>query len=486
MKRSIPIRAKLAFILIASLCLSFFLGALAIDHTIEKRFAVLEDREIHDDLHRLAQVISSQVTVLEKTAGDWALWDDSYAFMAGKKKEFAAQNFLQSVLENLDVDTNRFYTLDRKLQSGVDRQGNLGNVSYSQFFDSEIPKLDVLFPSKEDTSIKAGIVVMAGRYFYFASSGIRKSDGLGEANGHAIFLKEMNSTFLAHLANLTGLNTTLGPATKFSPPEIFENGKEFSRIHLLREIPSMDRAFYWAHGNKNAQITLIANDATGKPALTFTFSKSRLMLKEGQRTIVEIIATFLLTSLLAVVILGFFIDKLVGLPVLQLSEQMQNVRKQVRQRVTTAGNDELSRLSQQINEMLATIEDQSHFIQGILHNIQAGFLMVDKNGLIQPRYSEHCEMIFRVQHLENRKLAELLYKNEKEVRIFETILSQILDDSMPEQIATALLPDRLTIPSGRLVTLHATRHWNDNGYVAAVHFTITEISENDQRQMKVS
>ena len=64
-------------------------------------FRGLEGDEVRLDVERAQTAVSSQLDALRSVAGDWAPWDDAYAFVLGKNPGFIASNLTDKAIQNL-------------------------------------------------------------------------------------------------------------------------------------------------------------------------------------------------------------------------------------------------------------------------------------------------------------------------------------------------------------------------------------------------
>ena len=63
-----------------------FIGLVVILYLVSRSiligsFAELEEQDTHQNVERVLTALSGDVSLLDATVGDWASWDDTYAFI---------------------------------------------------------------------------------------------------------------------------------------------------------------------------------------------------------------------------------------------------------------------------------------------------------------------------------------------------------------------------------------------------------------------
>lgn len=83
-----------------------------------------EQHNIQAELKQLWLTFESRRQTLQSHSQDYAVWDETYAFMAGGDPAYLERNFTASVLANLAVDQVLFIKPDGSLFAGLDHTGS--------------------------------------------------------------------------------------------------------------------------------------------------------------------------------------------------------------------------------------------------------------------------------------------------------------------------------------------------------------------------
>ncbi len=139
----------------------------------------------------------------------------------------------------------------------------------------------------------------------------------------------------------------------------------------------------------------------------------------------------------------------------------------------------LEEYSRQLERMNSSLEDRvkerSLALQTILNNVQSGFLLVNRDGVIQEGYTKSCQTLFGNQITAGLRLAQLLGLNASEASYYELAIREIFEDLMPEEVTTQQLPQRFHLGE-RALRLVASAVRDEAGKVALVLFTVTDVT----------
>jgi ABC-type transport system substrate-binding protein/signal transduction histidine kinase len=118
-------------------------------------------------------------------------------------------------------------------------------------------------------------------------------------------------------------------------------------------------------------------------------------------------------------------------------------------------------------------------IRTILDNLPYGLFVTDREGRMQPGYSEACREIFsgaKGYALEGRKLTELLGLSRRDADRFDCAYEQIIDDILPAGVLLSQLPERVRMGE-RTFSLRGSLVRDKVGALSGVLFTLLDISD---------
>jgi len=154
-------------------------------------FMILEKNQNDKNINTILKSMNTQIENISSIADDYSKWDDSYAFVLNKNKEYIYENFREgtNTLNDLGVD---FIIYSNKQQE----------ILFSKYknktleIDRKVFESDILNKFKNKNKINT-IVKFKSHYLYLIKSDILKSDETGEVNGWIISGKIITNDSLA-------------------------------------------------------------------------------------------------------------------------------------------------------------------------------------------------------------------------------------------------------------------------------------------------
>jgi len=145
-----------------------------------------------------------------------------------------------------------------------------------------------------------------------------------------------------------------------------------------------------------------------------------------------------------------------------------------RQEVMRARAQELERHNADLEEKVA---DRTRTIREILDHVVTGFMLVDREGVIQPGYTESCYGLFSTsEKLAGKTLWTVLGLDADEAFAYELGFEQLIADFFPEETALGQLRDKFTIDD-HVVQIVGRVIRDEEGEIAKLLFTISDITE---------
>lgn len=147
----------------------------------------------------------------------------------------------------------------------------------------------------------------------------------------------------------------------------------------------------------------------------------------------------------------------------------------------------LQEYSRQLEKANSNLEDRvrerSHALQTILNNVQSGFLLVNREGVIQDGFTKSCKTLFADRIQTGMRLTQLLGMKEGDAHYFELSIGEIFEDFMPEEVTTQQLPQRFRLGE-RALRLVASAVRSQAGSIELVLFTITDVTALEQAEQE--
>lgn len=324
---------RMAVILILATAVSWFV----ISNIVLERFSLLELERNQTNIARTRDALDLQIEALETKMGDWAVWDDAYAYMSNGNKEFEVSSLATGSLLTMKIDSFVWIT-------------NAGKIRWAKRFEQSSESA-IALDSKEqrfflDLAEKLnlakggshkGIVSVPSRgIFIIGLFPVLKSTGKGDFSGHIVVTRAIDQSFMDRLSSLTKLNLSL---------------KTFQSI----DVPSYKDVIE-AENESNVVGRMVFEDLFHKPAMEISFRHSRYILEEGKSLLRTAFIAFALIIIITFFSIWVLMNRFMVSRVLNILRELKDLRETKDNRLLSSqtNNDELGTLVENINQFLTT------------------------------------------------------------------------------------------------------------------------------------
>jgi signal transduction histidine kinase len=343
-KKSFLIVAGTALALLASL---YFAGRRII---LDSALA-LEQENVSLDLARVIGALDAESARLVRSAGDWAAWDESYAFVADRNPAFVVKNLDDESLRTLDIGAMLF--LDRAGQVvaakelGVGGEGTRGLARALQQQIARDPGAWAL-----GRPVPRRLLALDGRFAIVASRPIVDSLRTAPPRGTLLFAQPLDigrtatAARIAHLeAAIMGLDDARVPA---DVRERLGRSGETDPIVVVR--PKSFRAVAgW----------ILLRDFAGGPPQALVLTELRAIYVQGVRSLSYFMGALALSVFAFGLMVAVLLERLVLSRLSRLSAGVQGVvgAADLSLRVDVRGGDEIAALATEVNRMFGRLEE---------------------------------------------------------------------------------------------------------------------------------
>ena len=345
---------KKTLLIISVTILSLLLGLYLASRTIVLRsFVTLEEKQLRQRLEQARSALFDEIAALDRLVFDWALWDDSYEFIADGNSKY--------ILSNLGDTTFAAQKLNLIVYLDAANQ-----IVFQKGFDPEQAKETALPPDlprhltpdalllrqRDPQSRVTGILLLAEGPLLVASRPIMTSAQQGPIRGTLIMGRYLTAAEVAQLANITHLALTVQRFDDPQTPADFH-----SRAFLSKANPIGTQCL-------TAQAIaghILIEDIYGHPSIVLRVDMLREIYQQGQASVFYFVSALFIGSLTLGAVILFLLEKTVLSRVARLSAHVRAIHtgQDLAKRVAVTGQDELAHLADAMNKMLAALE-QSH------------------------------------------------------------------------------------------------------------------------------
>jgi PAS domain S-box-containing protein len=240
-------------------------------------FARLEERNTRLNVEQAQDALADDLAQLNITAGDYAGWDDTYAFIEDANPAYVEANTGAAVLSNLQINLWAFVHASGRIV--FSKAFDLDTEAELPFPDSLSAYLSVgspLLRHADTESSVAGIVLLPEGPVLLVSRPILTSEYQGPIRGALIMGRYLNATKIGQLAQTTHLSLAVYPIGGAPPPDV-----QAARAALSEDKPIQVRPL----GDQAIAGYALLKDLDGQPALVLRVDTPRDIYQQGLATV---------------------------------------------------------------------------------------------------------------------------------------------------------------------------------------------------------
>jgi PAS domain S-box-containing protein len=303
------------------------------------------------------QVVKGVLNVFGQTAddfnsrfADWSAWDDTYAFIQNRDREFIASNLVPEGLDNLRVNIALFVNTKGKIvySTGLD-SAKLKLIPVPEALKQRITLSDPLLQHSDAKSSLAGILLLPSGPVLIASRPIVTTKNTGPIRGTLIFGRNLDAAGIAKISKITRLPLMVRSVNDPQLPPDFQE----VRAKLSENKPIVVRP---VSKDAIAGYTIV-KDIYNRPALLLRVDIPREIYRQGQTSLLYLLVSVSLSGLGFIGCTLLLLERVVLSRLSSLSKGVNRVSasKDLSMRLPVAGRDELAHLAHAINGMLGAI-----------------------------------------------------------------------------------------------------------------------------------
>jgi PAS domain S-box-containing protein len=367
-----------------------------------KGFAKIESQQIQQNVERVTEALADDLRELNRTARDWASWDETYAFVEDVNQSYIQANLEEQTFANLRLNIMLFINKAGRITYGksLDLQQQVAAPipdSLRQYLEAN----GSILQHKVADSSYTGIVLLPEAPLLVAAQPILNSDRTSPIRGTLILGRFLNAVEVKRLSRLTHLLLAVYPFQDSQLPRDFQavrsqlkneafNSKTKSEPLILVRPLSAERI---------AGYTLL-RDIEQQPGLLLRVESPRDIYQQGKQGLGYLVGALLTVGLAFGIAIQLLLEKSVLLPLARFSATVRDIGASgnLSKRLLTDGRDELSRLGNAINQLLLTLQQSqlqlSHSeerYRSVVNNVTEVIFQTDASGMwtfLNPAWTE--------------------------------------------------------------------------------------------------
>jgi signal transduction histidine kinase len=314
-------------------------------------FTELEREETQEDIRRVQDVLAEDLTGLNRTLSGWAANDETYAFVEDANPEYVNNKLRDLALRDLHLNLIAFVRSSGRVmfEKAIDLDTGQAVPIPPDLGAHLAPSSPLLKRANAEGSL-TGLLLLSDNPMLVAAQPILTSEKAGPIRGTLIIGYYLNATEVARLSRVTHVTVNLYRLDDIQ----LSASLQAVRAQMSKGEPVVVQPL---SADATAGYVQIA-DLYGNPALLLQVQTPRGVYKQGEASM-----RYLLLSLLGVgLVFGeatlILLERLVLSRLGRLSAGVSRIAASgdVTARVSIRGKDELAKLAEGTNQMLATLE----------------------------------------------------------------------------------------------------------------------------------
>jgi sensor domain CHASE-containing protein len=388
-------------------------------------FKELEETNVHQNVNRFQSALSNDVSDLDSKSGDWAVWDDTYAFVVAPNNNYISSNVVDSAFTTLRINILLFVNLSGQIVCG--RAYDLHNMTempVPESIEEELSSHDILWRNLTTDGRINGIILLPENPLLICSRPILTSRGQGPVHGALIMARYLDSDELEELARMTDLSLILQRYDESPVLPDFQNA--------LSSFSNNETVFVQPLNADSVAGYALVKDVYGNAILVSRIDMPRDIYKQGLSTINYFLLSLLGLTVIFVAAILLLMERTVLYRLVKLTKAVRGIgrNRDLETRLPTDGNDELSGLAKSINEMLTDIEDKTLKLRKAEHLAAIGQLAAmvghDLRNPLTGIAGATYYLKTKLEATMNAKAKEMVETIEKAIAHSDRIISDLL------------------------------------------------------------
>lgn len=314
-----------------------------------------EEQSARQSLQGVLNVLAKDQEAFTSRYSDWSAWDDTYAFIQDRNEAYRKSNLVAEQFANLKVNLVLFVN-------------SAGQVIYGTEFDFKAKQLKPL-PTEILNGLKpnslllrypltkeplTGILLLQKGPILITSQPILTSGRQGPPKGALIFGRYINADAADSLARLTRFPIEIQPFTQKDLSVEYQQARQ--------ALSPQNPIFVQPLNEKVLAGYLLLNDIYNQPALILRMEIPREIYEQGHLSQEYLMIAIVLVGLVFGGAIVFLLERFVLARLTHLGKEVNQIqaKRDLSLRLSVSGQDEISTLAQNVNEMLKALE-KSHW-----------------------------------------------------------------------------------------------------------------------------
>lgn len=319
-------------------------------------FLQLDFDEAGENLKRIFHALDREVSFLDELCGDWAVWDDSFAFLEQPSAEFIASNLNETTIKSTNLNLLVYCKLDGAIvwqQTGDWAQGKALSFDFIRAgkIAADHPLLDI---HKRDGVGKGAYGIFRSQFgpMVFSTRQVLHSDGSGPSNGFLILGRFLGEEMVEALRQQTRIHFEIIQPSSPVAPMCAADKSEF--------IKDGDLSFYALQDKTHIRVCAVYQDMAGQPLFGIKYPFPKKATRKGIASMGYASAMLMVSGLAILFIFGVVLQRTILKPLHQLTRHAARLAQEgdYTVRLEFDRRDEIGSLAQSFDSMVEKINQR--------------------------------------------------------------------------------------------------------------------------------
>lgn len=350
------LRTRTLFTFLTMLVVLVVILQILAESIMGRGYRAVEEQTVRDRVEQANNALSNSIASLGRVNRDYAVWDDSYAFVTNRNPAYIATNLMDSTFINLGISYIAFVKTSGELvyAQAFDLATEQAVHAPPELFSFDGASLRLLQPAGFDDTI-AGLVFVGNQPMLLSAHLILTSLGEGPPAGTLLMGRMLDAHELAQLTEITHLPIAVA---RFDDPSLAPELHRAS-VALAHEQPIV---IIPLNNQRIIGATRVV-DLRGGPGLLLYLELPRDVYQLGQQARSEYTLVLISAGLLFGGIAFWMLERTVLNRTLALSTQVAAIDGgKYDAQVTVGGSDEIGQLGNTINQMLGRLAQAQQYL----------------------------------------------------------------------------------------------------------------------------
>ena len=188
-------------------CVLILVSIVLTSSIVQGRFASIEEEEILRDARRAVNSIEADLNALDRVVQDWAWWDDTFAYLRGRKPDYADANLVPSTFDTQKLHLVLLLRVDlRPAWQGYRAAGSADIAPLPEGMAGLLARRAAdrnAFPGENGFR---GVFRHGGEFYILACRPVLDSAKAGPSPGWLFMARRIDPEYVAEIAERTELN----------------------------------------------------------------------------------------------------------------------------------------------------------------------------------------------------------------------------------------------------------------------------------------